>query len=141
MKSLKELNKWTNDHSNNFVLDILRWFLGIFLFVKGVSFMSNSQELYEIMDPQHEFIGTLFLVHYISMAHFAGGILIAFGLLTRLAIGLQLPILIGAVAVNFIFVMEPVNLLWSSIVLILAIGFLIIGSGRHSVDYRLKMGT
>jgi putative oxidoreductase len=42
----------------------------------------------------------MFQVHYIASAHFLGGILIVFGLLTRWAILAQLPILIGAVLIN-----------------------------------------
>ena len=73
------------------------------------------------------------------MAHFSGGILIVIGLLTRLAIAVQIPILIGAVAVNFIVAMNLQNLVAASVTLLLSIFFLIVGSGKHSTDYGLKM--
>ena len=79
------------------------------------------------------------LVHYIAPAHFVGGFLIVFGLLTRWAVLAQLPILIGAVSINFIGEMNTSNFLLSSIVLLACIFFLFYGSGKHSVDKYLKM--
>ena len=78
-------------------------------------------------------------IHYVAPAHLMGGILIFFGLLTRWAIIAQLPILIGAVLINFLGEMNTTNLLISSIVLLLCIFFLFYGSGKNSVDYYMKM--
>ena len=79
------------------------------------------------------------VIHYIAPAHFVGGILIAFGLLTRWAIAAQLPILIGAVAINFAGEMDQTNLILSSVALLLSLFFLVYGSGKHSVDKYLRM--
>ena len=81
----------------------------------------------------------MFAVHYVAFAHLIGGILIAVGLLTRWAIIVQLPIILGAIAINFIGVMQPGRLLEASIVLILSLFFLFYGSGKHSMDYSMKM--
>jgi len=78
-------------------------------------------------------------VHYVGLFHFVGGIMIVFGLLTRLVLIVQLPIFIGAVAINFFGTMHLQNFTEASIVLILSLFFLIYGSGKHSVDYDLKM--
>jgi putative oxidoreductase len=77
--------------------------------------------------------------HYFGIFNFVGGIMIVFGLLTRLAVAVQLPILIGAVAINFIGVMNSQNLLEASIVLLVSLFFLFFGSGKHSMDFDLKM--
>jgi uncharacterized membrane protein YphA (DoxX/SURF4 family) len=62
-----------------------------------------------------------------------------FGLLTRWAIIVQLPILIGAVVVNFMGEMHSQNLFLSLLLLIISLFFLIYGSGKHSADYYFKM--
>lgn len=139
MKAVKSLNKWANKHNSFYQLDILRWTLGIFLFIKGLDFMTNTGYLVELLSPREETFATLFIMHYVSLVHISGGILITAGLLTRMAVAFQIPILIGAISINFIGVMDPSNLLMASLVLLLSIGFLIVGSGNHSVDYRLKM--
>ena len=138
MGYIKSLNKWANAHTY-YPLDLLRIALGILLFYQGVYFMSNLLLLIDLYKPIESVAGNVLLVHYIAPAHFVGGFLIVFGLLTRWAILAQLPILIGAVAINFIGEMNTSNLLLASIVLLVCIFFLFYGSGRHSVDKYLKM--
>ena len=139
MKTIKKLNKWTNSHNPFYLLDVLRWFLGGFLFFKGINFRTEPQLLKDIFAPNEGFLTSILIYHYVTMAHFSGGILIVIGLLTRLAIAVQIPILIGAVAVNFIVAMNLQNLVAASVTLLLSIFFLIVGSGKHSADYGLKM--
>ena len=140
METIKKLNKWTNRHNPYFALDALRWFLGGFLFFKGINFMSDSQYILDIISPNREFFASMIIYQYVTMVHLGGGILIVFGLLTRLAVAVQIPILIGAVAVNFIVAMNTQNLVAASLTLLLSIFFLIAGSGKHSADYNMKMG-
>ncbi|MBT8256471.1 MAG: DoxX family protein [Bacteroidia bacterium] len=138
MGTIKSLNKWANAHTY-YPLDLLRVALGIFLFYKGVYFMSNLPLLLDLYEPVKPVLGDMMLVHYIAPAHFVGGILIIFGLLTRWAVIAQLPLIIGAVLINFIGEMNTSNLILSSITLLVCIFFLIYGSGKHSVDKYLKM--
>lgn len=138
MGTIKSLNKWANAHTY-YPLDLLRVALGIFLFYKGVYFMSNLPVLLDLYEPVKPVLGDMMLVHYIAPAHFVGGILIIFGLLTRWAVIAQLPLIIGAVLINFIGEMNTSNLILSSITLLVCIFFLIYGSGKHSVDKYLKM--
>ena len=139
MYKIKALNKWTNQNSKFYLFFFLRIFLGVFLFMKGVQFMSNIQGLIELISPKGDLAITFFLAHYISMVHFAGGILIFFGLLTRISLLFQIPILIGAVAVNFINVMSGTDLMMASMILILSLMFIVVGSGKHSLDYNFQM--
>ena len=138
MTSVKSLNKWANAHTYYFI-DILRIALGVFLFIKGINFISQTETLIALIKPLEGYGGTMFTVHYVAFAHLIGGILIAVGLLTRWAIIVQLPIILGAIAINFIGVMQPGRLLEASIVLILSLFFLFYGSGKHSMDYSMKM--
>ncbi len=81
----------------------------------------------------------MIIYQYVTMVHLGGGLLIIFGLLTRIAVAVQIPILMGAVAVNFLFVMNSQNLIEASVVLLLSLFFVIVESGKHSADYNLKM--
>ena len=138
MGRIKSLNKWANAHTN-YPIDILRIALGAFLFIKGIDFMGNTQMLMDLIKPIQSMVGGMLVVHYVAPAHFIGGLLIAFGLLTRWAVVAQLPIIIAAVVINFVGEMETMNLIISLIVFVLCIFFLFYGSGRHSIDKYLKM--
>lgn len=138
MGKIKILNKWANAHTY-YPLDILRIMLGVFLFYKGVFFMSNLQELLALYEPFSSLADGMLTVHYIAPVHFVGGSLIVFGLLTRWAIIAQLPVLLGAVLINFMGELNAINLTLSTVVILLCVFFLIYGSGKHSVDYYLKM--
>ncbi len=136
--TVKGLNKWANRHTS-FPIDMLRIALGVFLFIKGTGFITNSQDLTDTFSSVSNFSGGMFVFHYVAAAHIMGGIMIAFGLLTRWAIWAQLPILIGAVIINFIGTMDWGNLLMAVITLAACIFFLIFGGGRHSADYYFKL--
>lgn len=138
MGTIKTLNKWANRHTY-YPLDLVRIALGVFLFIKGIAFMKDHQHLTELFTPFQDLAGSIIMVHYVAPAHLIGGVLIAVGLLTRWSILAQIPILIGAVAINFVGEMNRENLIASSIAMLLALFFLIYGSGKHSADYYFKM--
>nr|WP_299174199.1 DoxX family protein [uncultured Allomuricauda sp.] len=138
MGTVKNLNKWANAHTY-YPLDLVRIALGIFLFYKGVEFMTNHEQMAIMVRPFQEMPGGMILLHYITPAHFVGGFLIVVGLLTRWAAAAQLPILIGAVLTNFLGEMNTINLILATITLLVCIFFLVYGSGKHSADYYLKM--
>ncbi|SDL90699.1 DoxX family protein [Kriegella aquimaris] len=138
MATIKSLNKWANAHTY-YPLDLLRVVLGVFLFMKGVDFMSNQEHMAEVIKPFQNIPGGMGILHYVAPAHFVGGFLIVIGLLTRWAVIAQLPILIGAVLVNFLGEMNVNNLLLASVTLLVCLFFVFYGSGKHSSDYYLKM--
>lgn len=135
---IKNLNKWANSHTS-YPIDILRIALGVFLFLKGVSFIKDSHKLIDLLSPLGNFDGGMLVYHYVAAAHIMGGVMIVFGLLTRWAIWAQLPILIGAVLINFVGPLVVSNLIISIITLIVCLFFLVYGSGKHSADYYFKM--
>ena len=138
MNNVKSLNKWANAHTY-LPVDIVRMALGVFLFMKGVYFVSNIQYLVDLISSVDHMGGGMFLLHYIAPAHLIGGILIFFGLLTRWAIAAQLPILICAVIINFMGYMHQQNLLLALLTRGVCIFFLFYGSGKNSADYYFKM--
>jgi len=101
--------------------------------------MSDSQILIDLFKPVQNMAGGMIMIHYVAPAHFIGGILIAFGLLTRWAIIAQLPILIGAVLINFVGEMNSLNLLLATLTFLISVFFMFYGSGKHSADYYFKM--
>ena len=138
MISVKSLNKWANAHTY-YPLDLLRIALGVFFFIKGIGFISQTETLIELLEPLRGFAGTMLTVHYVASAHLVGGLLIAFGLLTRWALAVQIPILIGAILINFVGIMSGARLFEASLVLVISVFFIFYGSGKHSVDYSMKM--
>ncbi|WMJ73780.1 DoxX family protein [Cytophagaceae bacterium ABcell3] len=120
------------------IFAVLRVLLGVILLVKGVFFLSNTDAITSLISSGEIRWGAVFLAHYIALVHIAGGLLIAAGALTRVAILFQLPILIGA-----LFVGEgPLGMVseWylALIVLIGALFFLYYGSGVHSFRTKLE---
>ena len=138
MGLIKKLNKWANAHTY-LILDLIRVLLGIVLFVKGIEFMTNFEEMEKLALPFQNVPGGMLVLHYLVPAHFVGGILIMVGLLTRWAAIAQLPILFGAILTNFLGTMNTNNLMLALIVLLTSLFFVVYGSGKHSVDYYLKM--
>lgn len=140
MKTIVRMNKWANAHTS-IGLDLLRIGLGAFLFWKGIQFVGQTKELTHLIDPNNSYPIALVVAHYIAMSHFAGGILIVVGLLTRLSLAFQYPILVGAVITNFTTTISTLSLIEAISALVVATFFLIVGSGKHSMDYTLKMNV
>ncbi|HXB41784.1 MAG TPA: DoxX family protein [Bacteroidia bacterium] len=138
METIVKLNKWANENTN-IGTDMLRVLFGAFIFYKGTFFLNQTDYLTELL-PGDGTEGVYFiLVHYVALAHICGGLFIIMGLLTRVCSLLQVPILIGAIAVNFTGTMDYFNIAQASAALAFCFCFLFYGSGRHSVDYALKL--
>jgi putative oxidoreductase len=138
METITKWNRWANAHTNLFT-DALRLLFGAFIFIKGIFFLDQTEYLYNLFRTVSD-QGTYFvLVHYVALAHLCGGFFIMLGLMTRWCAVLQLPILLGAVLINFIGEMHAGNLLQASLGFLVCCFFVYYGSGRHSVDYSLKL--
>lgn len=142
MNNITKIEHWADTHHPDWI-DILRIALGLFILYKGILFISNTAALLDLMKNADLQFVNLGLAHYVAFAHLMGGILIAMGLVTRIAILFQLPILIGAVFfVNvkqgFFSVSNNLEFEMSLIVLILLIVFLVYGSGKLSIDQWMK---
>jgi putative oxidoreductase len=142
MNLVHKIENWGDTHHPK-ILDLVRIALGVFLLLKGIVFMENTAYLKNIIDSQDVIdlspIVLIILVYYVTFAHMVGGILIALGILTRLASIIQIPIVLGAVFLTSIF-QEPINTMaWPSITaLILLVLFTILGSGPISLDKYLS---
>jgi len=141
MNLLQRIDRWGETHHPAWI-DGIRIVLGLFLFWKGVEFVRNIDTLNAVISQSPVLtVVSMWLAHYIVFAHLAGGILLALGLLTRVAVIAQIPILIGAL----LFVHTPTGLFrvhgeigLSILVLLLLVFFLVEGSGPISVDVYMR---
>jgi uncharacterized membrane protein YphA (DoxX/SURF4 family) len=121
-------------------IDLLRIYLGIGLFVRGLIFFTSGNEImFRNLggDTAATWLGSGMVMHYVLLAHLCGGVLLAFGLLTRIAAVAQLPVLIGAVLVHApdgIFAMGQ-SLEFAAFVLVALLVIIAAGPGRLSVDH------
>ena len=142
MKDLEHTNHWIKVHGDLF-LDLIRIYLGIGLFWKGVYFASHTENLVRLMDES----GTLWftsgaIAHCVIFAHLVGGFFLAIGLITRAAALVQIPVL--AMAVFYVHLPKAFsamesrqNFEFTALILFLLVLISIYGAGRWSVDYVL----
>ncbi len=133
------------DRFRDITFDLVRIYLGIGLFLKGLYFISDKVFLADLLQRsgQMPFVQT-FLLHYIPVAHLGGGFLLTVGLLTRVSALFQIPILAGAVFVIHLgegLFTRGQNLELTALVLFLLILIAVHGGGRLSLDYYLREAT
>lgn len=136
MNIVQKVSLWGDTHHSRW-LDLLRIFLGIVIFAKGVSFVNDRDTIFDLVRQTNFQLSIWGAVHYVVFAHLVGGLFIIFGFQTRLAVIFQIPILIGAVF--FANITDGFNFMnsefWISlVVLILLLVFLVAGSGKLSLD-------
>ncbi|WP_412062575.1 DoxX family membrane protein [Rubrivirga sp. IMCC45206] len=92
----RDLVTWTDAH-RAVALDLIRIYVGVGLAVRGTLFLSDPGAYTSLLPGGAESpFAALALMHYVGLSHAAGGLLLALGLLTRIAALAQLPILVGA---------------------------------------------
>ena len=127
--------RWMRDHRHE-AIEILRIFLGGILFYKGFYFVENISEIYDMIEGSIP-ISSFVVAHYVVGAHLVGGLMLSFGLITRLSAAVQIPILAGAVFfvhARDIYLGTASELEYAILVLALLIVFLIYGGGKWSMD-------
>ncbi|MEJ0102264.1 MAG: DoxX family protein [Bacteroidota bacterium] len=133
MGMLHQLEKWSATHHPRWLV-FFRVALGLCLFVKGISFMYNNSTLEGLLSQSSLNSYSSWIALTITWIHLLGGFLIVIGLLTRWAVLMQIPILIGAVIfVNTPFAAES-EFTFSLLILLLLIFFFIEGGGPFSLD-------
>lgn len=143
MLSLNRCRSWLHARPD-VMIDLIRVYLGVALFFKGVYFMEHREYLLKMMeDAGGMWFAPAALAHYIVPAHLVGGLMLALGLLTRVAALAQIPVLLGAVFYVHMprlsgLSQETVgrqNLELSALVLFLTVLVLLHGAGRFSLDH------
>lgn len=135
MGTLQQIHRWSLAHHPRWLV-VLRVALGICLFFKGIFFLANTSTLEELVRGSLVANRADWMVIFITWSHLLGGFLIIIGLLTRWAVLLQIPILMGAIV--FINTQRDAfgafELPFAFIILLLLILFLIEGGGPVSLD-------
>lgn len=118
------------------IFTFFRALLGLFLFVKGIYFVFNNQHLGELIEHSKFNYYSGILAYVISICHLVGGAFITLGLLTRIAIILQLPVLFAAVIFNMTSKTfgTTFELFLALLILVLLIYYLVKGPGEISMD-------
>ena len=135
MGTLQQIHQWSLTHHPRWLV-VFRVALGLCLLIKGFSFMMNATILEQFTESNPVLSKAWWLPIAITWAHMLGGVLIFVGLLTRYAILLQIPILLGAV----IFLSRNsvlgsgTDLAFTILILLLLIFFLVEGGGPYSFD-------
>ena len=99
MYLLHKIDVWSEKH-HPLWLDFFRVLLGTVLVWQAIYFIVNKSAIVQIVDQYGFGFYTMTAVHAIIGIHLVGGILIFFGLLTRFAAAIQLPVLLC----NIIFI-------------------------------------
>jgi uncharacterized membrane protein YphA (DoxX/SURF4 family) len=140
MRIVSNIEDWADAHHPKW-LDIIRIFLGLVLVAKGISFIkSNDLMIAKLLDSYAQF-PSMMLIHYIIGVQIAAGVMITFGLLTRVAAFFQIPILIAALFyldVSQEFFVVSSELSYLILILLLLVFFFIYGSGPLSVDNYIR---
>lgn len=123
-------------------MDLIRSYLGVGLFIKAVFIMSHETQFLQMLDSAGPlWFAPVLVMHLVLPAHLAGGLLLATGLLSRLAALVQVPILLGALVFIQLPYMEMFavreGLEFTGLVLFLVLLITFFGPGRWSVDYLL----
>jgi len=140
MYLLHKIDVWSEKH-HPLWLDFFRVLLGTVLVWQALYFIVNKSAIVQIVDQYGFGFYTMTAAHAIIGIHLVGGLLIFFGLLTRFAAAVQLPVLLC----NIIFIIIPngfmslrseteLTVLVSALVML----FLFEGSGHYSLDNYLK---
>lgn len=147
MNMVKKIEHWGDEHHTKW-LDVIRIALGLLILSKGIAFISDTgmQQEWILQHNTFGFSGLMAVavLHIVAFAHLVGGILIMLGLVTRFAVVIQIPILLGAIffvniSRGFSFLNSE---LWLSvIVLLLLVLFWVVGSGPYSADHWMKRKT
>ncbi|MFP4227940.1 MAG: DoxX family membrane protein [Salinivenus sp.] len=136
MIAYRDLVDWIKNH-RDIGIDLVRMYLGIGLFVRGLLFIAESQGVEALVDLSAFSVTSAALAHYVTFAHLFGGLLLAAGLLTRLAALAQIPVLAGAVFLVHLdegLLSANQSLEFSALVLFLLVVVFVFGPGAWSAD-------
>ena len=136
----QDLRQWFLDH-RSWCMDLVRIYLGVGLFAKGLAFLVHRDELVRTM-VEHDIVWSgMALAHFVILTHIFGGLLMALGIGTRVGALIQIPNLVGAT-----FFVNWSGGLWgfaeelrfSALVLFLLLMFVWYGAGPLSLEGRLQ---
>ncbi|MEM6783377.1 MAG: DoxX family protein [Bacteroidota bacterium] len=130
------ITAWADAH-RDIALDLIRIYLGVGLFARGIVFLNDTGAVVELAGADGSEFASVALAHYVGLAHLGGGLLLAVGMITRVAALFQIPVLFGATfIVHFpeAFFATNQSFAFSALVLALLCVYAVWGGGRWSLD-------
>ncbi|MEW5852814.1 MAG: DoxX family membrane protein [Myxococcota bacterium] len=131
---------WLDAHRWLFV-ELVRIYLGLGLFAMGANFVVHTAYIVSRLEGGLWSQSAVGIAHLVATAHLAGGLLLALGLITRVAALMQIPVVLGAIF--FVHLREGLftearTLEFATLVLFLLCLFAVFGSGPLSLDHYLS---
>jgi uncharacterized membrane protein YphA (DoxX/SURF4 family) len=123
------------DKKNNRIVSLIfRVILGLTLFIKGVSFIRNKVLIETLISKNAILEKLTFLNLLIPFIHILGGFFILIGIYTRIAILIQIPIIIAAIIFLFNSGSDayPKEIAFAVTILIMLVVYLKFGDGFYS---------
>ncbi len=118
--------------------DVLRIYLGFALVVKGFVYILHWRVLVTMMDQHGVPLSGSGLAQLVALCHIAGGLMMTFGLLTRIGALIQIPNLVGAILFVHLqsgLFTDQQTLEFALLVLTMLVMFAVGGAGRLSIDH------
>lgn len=137
----QRIETWADHHHPKWI-DYLRILLGLVLLLKGIALVVNREQVIINMKLSNiDVFSFLVTSQYVLVFYIAGGLLLAAGLLTRVIVLFQIPILVATIIfIDYhqgLFALNS-EIIYSVLILGLLIFYFIYGSGKFSVDYLLS---
>jgi len=135
---LQQLNSWL-DRYREIAFDLIRIYLGIGLFARGILFFMNAESFVALL-PQNAPSWLLYdWVHdVVAGIHAIGGLSITIGLWSRISSLIQIPILSGAIFLSLGSLFSASQSFeLSCLVLLLLVLVVFCGSGKWSLDRKI----
>ena len=131
------VKEWITEH-RDMMWDSVRIYLGFALVIKGFVYLFHHGALAAEMAQNDVPFAGPGLAEVVALAHIAGGLMMTFGILTRIGAVIQIPNLLGAVF--FVHLREGLfseaqTLEFTLLVLFLLCLIAVVGAGRLSIDW------
>jgi uncharacterized membrane protein YphA (DoxX/SURF4 family) len=132
------LQRWSDAHAD-MLADVIRIYLGVGLFIKGMYIMDHRDEILSMVGGTNFSFAMVAAAHYVIPAHLVGGVLLACGILARWAAAAQIPPLLGAIFYTFLPRFTSLemrqSLEFTTLVLFLLALIFVFGDGRLSLEH------
>ena len=132
-----KISAWQDTYPVLFLM--LRVLLGMTLVIRGIYFLISIEPLYFLI-KESSLSGlnmSMALALFVCWVHTLGGTFIILGLLTRISVWAQIPIILGAIFFINVNSGYP-DFILAVVVLILLIVFAFAGAGKFSMDHYAK---
>jgi uncharacterized membrane protein YphA (DoxX/SURF4 family) len=134
--------RWVERH-DDVLFDLVRIYLGVGLFLKAIYFLTHRDYLISVINSSGDaWIVPAAVAHVVILAHLAGGLSLAFGLVTRAGALVQIPVLLAAVfrvhLPRMASIEERQNVEFSALVLFLLVLISLRGGGPLSLDSKME---